>query len=185
MSTTGTDLLKRLRGRLQGFMSKSGVYKAIFDADADQINKREDATGDLQLQLSVDSATWALSIFERELGIPTDLNKPLSERRSVIKSKMRGTGKVDAAMIKLVIDSWTDGGVDVEFVNSEIKVTFRSVVGIPSNMDDVRIAVEEIKPAHLAIVYAFLYNQYDQLRSYTHDQLSSRTHDQLRATALP
>lgn len=171
--------------RLQSFQRKSKVYKAIFDVESIQLDNRDAVIADLHKQMSVDTATWALPIYEAELGIPIGINKSVEERRSVIKSKMRGTGKVDAALIKLVVDSWTNGEVDVAFVDSTIKITFTSVVGIPPSMTDVEVAIEEIKPAHLAVLYVFLYNRYDQLRPYTHDQLATRTHDQLRSAALP
>ncbi|ASJ54193.1 hypothetical protein BP422_15535 [Brevibacillus formosus] len=171
--------------RLQQFQRKSKVYKAIFDAEAIQLDNRDEAIADLHLQMSVDTATWALSIYETELGITVDTSKPIDERRSLIKSKMRGTGKVDAALIKLVVDSWTNGEVEIEFENSTITITFSSVVGIPPNIEDVEIAIEEIKPAHLAVLYVFLFNRYEQLHGYTHNQLATRTHEQLRSSNLP
>lgn len=171
--------------RLQQFQRKSKVYKAIFDAEANQLDNRDAAISDLHMQMSVDTSTWALSIYETELGIPIDKNKPINERRALIKSKLRGTGKVDAALIKLVVDSWTNGEVDVGFDNSTITITFTSVVGLPPNIKDVEIAIEEIKPAHLAVLYVFLFNLYEQLQVYTHNQLAVRTHEQLRSSALP
>ena len=169
--------------QLQPFQRKSKVYQEIFKAEGKQFENREDAINDLRLQLSVDTATWGLAIYESELGIVTDASKPLVERRSVIKSKMRGTGKVDATLIKLVTDSFTNGDVDVAF-DGIIKITFTSVVGIPPNMNDVYAAVENIKPAHLAIIYTFLYNTHQVLSGYTHLQLSSYTHEQLRSSEI-
>lgn len=170
--------------RLPPFMRKSEIYRKIFEAEAVQYANRDDAIADLQAQLSVDTATWALTIYETELGITIDSSKPLSERRAVIKSKMRGTGQVDAALIKLVVDSWTNGDVDVSFANSTITITFTSVVGIPENINDVEIAIEEIKPAHLAVLYVFLYNTYGVLSAFTHGELSVYTHEQLRSSEI-
>ncbi|MFD2088843.1 putative phage tail protein [Brevibacillus brevis] len=171
--------------RLQPFQRKSKVYKAIFDTEAEQLDSRDAAIADLHRQMSVDSATWALSIYETELGIPVDASKPIDERRSLIKSKMRGTGKVDAALIKLVVDSWTNGQVEVAFANSTITITFSSIVGIPPNIEDVKVAIEDIKPAHLAVLYVYLFNRYEQLLGYTHNQLATRTHEELRSSTLP
>lgn len=175
------DMLKRL----QPYQRKSSVYKAIFDSEAGQFDSREAGVTDLQKQMSVDTATWALSIYESELDIPIDTSKSYEERRSVIKSKMRGTGKVDSALIELVVESWTNGEVEVSFSNSTITIAFTSTVGIPPNMTDVEIAIEEIKPAHLAVLYVFLFNRYEQLQGYAHDQLATRTHEQLRSSDLP
>jgi hypothetical protein len=142
--------------QLQPFQRKSLIYKALFDTEGIQFENRDAAITDLNLQLSVDTATWALAIYETELGIDVIPSKPCSERRSVIKSKMRGTGKVDALLIKIVADSYSNGDVDVIFDGS-IRITFANVVGIPPNLGDLKNAIEEIKPAHLAVVYQFRY----------------------------
>jgi hypothetical protein len=170
--------------RLQPFMRKSSVYKAIFDAEAGQFDNRDAAIADLRLQLSVDTATWALGVYEAELGIVTESGKPIAERRSVIKSKMRGTGKVDATLIKLVADSYSNGEVAVQFESGLIRITFTGIVGTPPNLQDLQLAIEDVKPAHLGVIYVFLYNQYQHLTPYTYDYLEQFTYDQLSESEL-
>jgi hypothetical protein len=169
--------------QLQPFQRKSKVFQEIFESEETQFDSQDAAIADLKLQLSVDTATWALAIYESELGIITEPSKPLSERRSVIKSKMRGTGQVDASLIKLVADSFTNGDVDVAF-DGTIHITFTSVVGIPPNIEDLEKAIEEIKPAHLAVIYVFIYNTYQDLSVFTHGQLALYTYEQLRSSEL-
>lgn len=124
------------------------IGKGIDDVDFD-INDY------LQL-IDIDLATWALDIYERELGIPVDQSKSLADRRAFIKSKWRGMGSVDGNLIKNIIDSWTNGGAEVTF-DGKINIKFNGVTGIPSNLDDAKKAIEDIKPAHLAVVYAYTY----------------------------
>lgn len=116
----------------------------------------EERMNDLLLQMNIDTATWALEVYEREHGIVTELAKPLEERRSVVKSKMRGSGKLTATQIKVVADAFTNGNVSVSF-EEKIQIEFNSVIGTPPNMDDLKKALEEVKPAHLAINYNFRY----------------------------
>jgi len=170
--------------RLQPFMRRSAVYQSIFDAEAIQFDARDAAISDLQLQLSIDTATWALPIYEAELGIPTDPTKPYSERRSVIKAKMRGTGKVDQALLKLVAASWTGGGIDVQFGSSTITITFNDIVGIPENVEAFKLSMEEITPAHLAVVYVFLYNTWSQAKTKTWGQMKSFTWGQVLSSKI-
>ncbi|MWC26624.1 putative phage tail protein [Paenibacillus sp. MMS18-CY102] len=131
------------------------------------IGQRLDSFGsrlaDFLLQLDIETATWALLIYEKECGIVTDPTKTLEDRRAVIKSKMRGSGKADAALIQLVVNSWTNGGVDISFEDGVITVTFNDVTGIPSNMNDVKAAIELVKPAHLPITFIFNYMTWDEL----------------------
>ncbi|MEH7389662.1 putative phage tail protein [Bacillus sp. JJ1474] len=137
-------------------MRKSNIYQEIFKADSRQIDIFNASIEDIKKQLLIDTATWGLAIYEKELKIKTDLNKPLGERRSVIKSKLRGSGKVDHILIKLVADAYSNGDVVVSF-NGRIVVKFTSLYGIPPNLEDVKNALEDIKPAHLAIEYEFNY----------------------------
>ncbi len=143
-----TDLELRLR--------KSALINEIFDAEEKQFGKLKVDLDDLRMQMDVDTATWGLVNYERDLKIEIDKNKPLSERRSVIKSKMRGAGKVDATLIKLVADSFTNGDVEVGF-DGAIVIQFTSEIGIPPRLDDVKQAIEDTKPAHLNVVYLFSY----------------------------
>lgn len=177
MSHSG-DMIKQL----QPFQRKSAVYKAIFDAKASQFENRAAAIADLQLQLSVDTATWALDIYEKDHGIPTDRSKPYSERRSVIKSKMRGTGKVDSVLIEITAESWTYGEVEVKF-DGQIVIKFISEIGTPSGIDDLKRAIEQIKPAHLAVRYEYRYIAYSELSNMTYSQLQTLTWDEFARRA--
>lgn len=141
---------------LPPYEQQSRVFQEIAKAEQIEFDKLALNIEDLEKQLNIDTATWGLEIYEKELGIKTDSNKPLEDRRSVIKSKWRGTGKVDRALIKAVVDAFTNGGVDVSF-DGRIIVTFNDVKGIPPNLEDAQVAVENICPAHLAVIYQFAY----------------------------
>lgn len=134
----------------------SNTIKDILETIDIELKKENSSIEDLEIQLSVDTATWALDIYEYELGIKTIKNKSYEERRSVIKSKYRGFGKVDNSMLKTVCDSWTNGDVDITF-DGKINIKFNSVYGVPNNINDLKAALEEIKPAHLRIIYKFAY----------------------------
>lgn len=153
------------------FLRQSNIYQEIFNAEDQQIALLETNIDDIKAQLSVDTATWGLVIFEKELKISTDLSKPIEDRRSVIKSKMRGTGKVDSILIKLVADAYTNGDVMVSF-NGHIVVKFVSQVGIPPNLQDLKDTLEEIKPSYLAIDYEFRYLTISEVSQFTIGQMN-------------
>lgn len=165
--------------QLQPFQRTSLVYQAVFTAESGELNTRQTSIDDLSAQMFVDTATWALAIYEKELNIVTDLSQTYDERRSVIKSKLRGVGTVDSALIKLVADSYTNGNVAVSLSNSTITITFTSVVGTPPNENEFKAAIEEIKPAHLALVYVYLYNKWAQIGTKTWGDISIYTWEQV------
>lgn len=131
----------------------------------------------LLAQLNIDTATWGLAVYEKELGLKTDVTKPLNDRRSLIKSKLRGTGKIGAAQIKIVADSYTNGDAEVTLENG-IHIEFTSVYGIPGNMDDLKAIVREIAPAHLEINYEFRYYTYEEMAA------TRLTYEEIAATGL-
>jgi uncharacterized protein YmfQ (DUF2313 family) len=165
--------------RLQPFQRASKIYQAIFASENGQLDTRQTSIDDLLAQIIVDTATWALAIYEKELGITTDLSQTYDERRAVIKSKMRGTGTVDAALIKVVADSYTNGDVVVSFADSTITVTYTSVVGVPPNETSLEAAIEEIKPAHLAILYKYRYNKWSEVATKTWADIAAFTWEQV------
>lgn len=127
--------------------------------EAAEFEALNDAIADVLAQFSVDTATWGLSHWERVCGIPIDESKPVEQRRSVIKSKLRGIGTVTVALIKNVAESWYNGEVEVTEQPSlyTVKIKFISKLGVPSNLADIQNALREILPAHLAINFEFSY----------------------------
>jgi uncharacterized protein YmfQ (DUF2313 family) len=119
-------------------------------------------------QFFVDLADSSLERWEKELGIPVNNSKPAAFRRSVIKSKLRGSGTVTVKLIKNVSESYSNGEVDVIEDNAAhfFSVKFVGVYGVPPNVEDLRKAIEEIKPAHLDFVFEYTYMSWDQFDGY-------------------
>lgn len=134
-------------------------------------------------QFFVNTATFSLPKYEFEYGLPINPDLPISERRSRIMAKMKTTGTTTVQKIKTVITSWSDYEADV-FEKTEndyeVKIVFTDFVGVPSNMQDVKKAINEIIPAHLVVNFVFKFNTYKDLTPFTNEELSSKTHYQLR-----
>ncbi len=135
-----------------------------------QVGKVQAAKDFLFLQLHVETATWGLSLWERALGLAIDLSRSYDFRRSRINSKLRAQGVTTAAMIQNVAQSFSNGAVDIIEHNSEYRfdVKFTGTFGTPPNMDDLTAAIEEIKPAHLAYAYIYVYITWDSVETYNH-----------------
>ncbi len=144
----------------------------LYRDDKDTLNHKEVAvygklldqlqteTNQLEAEVIVETASLeGLRAMELFLGIPTDLNKPVVQRRSVIIGRLRGNATVTKALIKAVADSYDRGTVQVteNFDQYTFRVKFIDTLGIPSNLEDLKQAIEEIKPAHLRALYEFSY----------------------------
>ncbi|WP_110942905.1 putative phage tail protein [Inediibacterium massiliense] len=159
-------LKNRMLKYLPFYEQKSEIFHELMKVQGKELDQITLDLKDLERQLFIETATWTLDIYEKELGIQTDRDKTYEDRRSTIKSKWRGTGKVDRNLIKLVADAYTNGDVEVTF-DGRINIIFTSVYGVPPNIEDLKNAIEEIKPAHLEILYEFLYITWLQMRQTT------------------
>lgn len=141
---------------------------------------------DLLAQCNVETATWGLVLWERQLGIDTDVEKPYDYRRSRILSKLRGTGTVTVAMIKNMAESFSNGEVDVieDAANYHFDVKFVGTMGIPPNMDDLTAAIEEIRPAHLTYAYIYVYRTWQMVGDKTWAQASAYTWQEMKEGTL-
>lgn len=113
----------------------------------------------------VNTAIYTLSKYEEEYGLPVNPNVTIEERRSRITARMRSTGTTTKELIKTIVDSWTNGDVNIieDSANYKITIEFNSVLGIPPNIDDVKLAIREVLPAHLDVEYKFKYNTWAEI----------------------
>ena len=154
-------------------------FQTLIGTENEEVEQLSATIDEVLEQFYVDTATWGLVNWERICGIPTDESKPIDQRRSVIKSKLRGIGTVTVDLIKNVAEAYLNGGVNVteDFANYTVKITFIGKRGVPPNLSDIQNALREIIPAHLAINYEFTYLRWDELDSYgwTWDELDAKS----------
>ncbi|MFE9278579.1 YmfQ family protein [Paenibacillus glucanolyticus] len=166
---------------LPSFYHDVREMKAIAGAEGTELDKLTQELEDLLDQYYPETATWALSRYEQDLNIPVNLSKPIEQRRSVIISKMRGSGKVSASMLKNVAQAYERGSIEVTVQPDAYKVTihFRDTLGIPPNLSDLKSAIEEIKPAHMTVDYALRYLTIAEVEGMTFDEIAATTQDRL------
>lgn len=141
------------------------LYEEVYEARvlmATEGQELDDLTTNIADSLDqafVERATWGIVHWEAVLGIQTDTAKPYEQRRSVIKSKVRGTGTVTVKLVKRVAEAYDNGVVEVteDNPNYTVKIKFISNHGVPVNLDDIEKALSDIIPAHLAIIFEFTY----------------------------
>jgi uncharacterized protein YmfQ (DUF2313 family) len=135
------------------------VVTNILDRESEEMADLNADIADVLDQFFIDTATWGLENWERVCGIPTDRTKPNQQRRSVIKSKLRGIGTVTVGMLQSVAQAYDRGTIEVTEQPSlyQFTIKFVDTLGAPPNIDDLKAAMESVKPAHLAVVYAYKY----------------------------
>lgn len=136
---------------------------------AEEINHLADSMGETIDQCFINTATDLLSRYERIYGIQVDVYKTNEFRRERIRAKLRGIGTVTKQMLKEVARSYSGGEVEVIENAKDYSFTIKFVgeKGIPANMGDLKLTIEEIKPAHLRCEFEFTYNTWRDISNMT------------------
>nr|WP_312578330.1 putative phage tail protein [Sedimentibacter sp.] len=133
-------------------------------------------------QMYVDTATWGLELWEKQLGIQTDISKSNTARREIIKAKLRGAGTTTKSMIKNTAMAFSGGDVDVIEYPKENKfvIQFVGVLGIPPNMAGLIQSIEEIKPAHLSYSFKYTYTVWNNFNDLKWNDINTKTWAELK-----
>lgn len=133
---------------------------------------------DITQQLFPGSMTWALTIEERDAGLPS--TGTLEERRTALIARWRGSGKCDVDLIQRVCDSWKNGEISVGFAKGVIVLTFVGAYGVPeaAELAALQEAVDRTIPCHLAVSYLYRYLLVREVDGMTLVELQGHTmHD--------
>ncbi|MBN7773161.1 YmfQ family protein [Clostridium aminobutyricum] len=171
---------------MPSYYKDSKVFAALLKAFTDEINANNYAISDLESQFFVDTATWGLSVWEKELNITTDISKAYQERRELIKSKMRGTGTCTIEMIKNTALAYTNAEIEVIEDNPNYKfvVRFIGVKGIPDYIETFKHTIDTIKPAHLSYRVEYNYNTWGEVKEVTWGTIKTGTWGELKTRIL-
>lgn len=170
-----------LINQLPEHYSKSIEVTAIQDGVRPVIDELNNNIDSLFEQAFINTATWAIDLWEKAFGIKSSEDN-IEERRSRVMSKMRSGGTLSLSIFENILSSFYNGQVEIVEIPAESKfeVHFTSTVGTPRNIDTITQVINEIKPAHLAFEYVIVFVMHSEIQQYTHADLSSWTHDEIR-----
>ncbi len=129
----------------------------------------------------ISTASKLLSRYEGIYGVQVDISKSDTFRRERILAKIRGTGTTTKAMIEQTAAVYSGGEVLIienPETNSFI-VKFVGALGIPANMADLTLTIEEIKPAHLSFTFEYSYRRWSEVVGYLWSDVAGKTWYQL------
>lgn len=136
---------------------------------------------DLGNQLFLGKATWGLSLWEKMFDVKTDLSKSYEFRRVAVRAKMMGTGTTTVELIKNVAESFLGGEVDIVEQNENYKflIVMVSIYGVPPNVEDLKRALEKIKPAHLEFEIIYLKHSWRDVKAHTWGWAQAKTWNEI------
>jgi hypothetical protein len=185
----GTELARNIQRDMFDYMPKEyedyRESRAIITSESVEFEVYHAKIADVLAQFYVNTATWGIADWERRVGVTPDESKPIDQRRSVVKSKLRGAGIVTKELIRNVAESYSNGEVAVteDSPNYLVVITFTGTLGVPPNIDDLQRVIRDTLPAHLDVRYEYTYVLYDQLKTQFADYdamaTSGLTYEQL------
>lgn len=174
-SVKGQEMLSRL----PRYYENSRIVGDILQAQGTEFDQVQQKLDDVLNQIFVNTATWGLDRWEKELGLTVAVDQPIAERRDKINSRLRGYGTATITVIKRVAESYDKGAIDVIEDHAAYTVTIRFVdtTGVPLNLEDLTAAVRAVVPAHLDCIYEYNYFIWDELdaKGWTWDALDALT----------
>ena len=130
----------------------------------------------------IGTASNLLSRYEKLYGLTVDITKSDTFRRERLKARAKGTGTVTKQMLENVAASYSNGEVEVieNIEDYSFVVKFVGTKGIPANMADLTLTIEEIKPAHLSFTFVYTYSTWNDVSNMTWDGVAAYTWDEFR-----
>lgn len=172
---------KRIMGYVPEYYESSRAYRALAQHRGEEIDKFRLALNETLDQFFARTATWSLDDWEEELALSPQPGFTDQERQDRIVSKLRGYGTCTIYLTEQVAEAYDQGAIDAIQDHSIYQVTIRFIdtIGVPPNVDALKIAVREVVPAHLGIVYEYKYLNWSLM------DIQNKNWNQVDALKLP
>ena len=128
----------------------SELYKAHNDVKADEINQQREIIDDLMLQMTPQTATWAIKYWEEMCGLPIQRSESIELRRMKVLAHLARKGPMTQVRLENILYKGTGAVVDIVFTN--IPGVMGAIITEFHQLYDVRLVmamIEDIAPCHL------------------------------------
>lgn len=138
-----------------GWYQNSYFGKWLFQVMGIEMGEAEKYIQQLQEQAFPETATWGLPYHEQKYGIVPQPQKEELRRAAIINFR-NSKAPTNVARLELILEGIT--GIPIRITENISAYTF--LVGFQEadfpNLEEARRKVAELKPSHLAVVWAFL-----------------------------
>ncbi len=144
----------QLKNYVPSFLSGDKILSKVYEEQQKQVDSTNADIQDLINQCFIETATWGLDTWEKELGIQNNINYSYAIRRSRILAKLKGQGTTTIEAIKNICKSFVE---DVEVIEHNPEYYFQinllSHSGFSKGFDTLYDSIREVKPSHLGVSY--------------------------------
>ncbi|MDI9412776.1 MAG: DUF2313 domain-containing protein [Bacillota bacterium] len=150
--------MSRLLKHLPPHERESNIIRAILKALEPELDLLGISITDFGVQLNIDTATWGLAIYEKELQLPIDPDLDLGTRRSLIKSRLMLRPPGSKSKLVELLKSFVE---TAEIEENYSEYTFDTVLKTRDSLGDkvqhIRNIIDIFKPAHLDYIFVICY----------------------------
>lgn len=149
--------------RLPWYYRKSKVVSDLYSVIQNILDKAKSDIDTESLRLFI-TQTDEFTKHEADVGLhPIDDTD--DNRLSRVIARLQGNNILTLSELETLITNYepTDCSIDEDFAEYTVYITFSGRKGIPENIELIKAAVEEVKPAHLKIEYVYCENTWTDL----------------------
>jgi len=171
---------EQLIKNLPSYERKSALINQILHAAAIQFDSSNSVQESSEFELFIDTAVRALQLHARDLGVSIGSGLTLKEQRELITAYYRATfEQTNDETIKSVASSFSGGNVVINPTTTEgvFELKFVDTIGVPSNMEGLKNALDIIIPAHLQFIFAYSYLLIRDVKKMTLNEIETMTLD--------
>ena len=144
--------------RLPDYYRKSKVVKDLYAVIQKLLDKVAEDISAEDLRLFI-TTTDNFSLHEKDVVLP-EISADNQTKRARVIARLQGNNLLTKAEFERLILIYDKTGCTIteDFANYTANILFGDRTGIPYNLEQIREAVEEVKPAHIKVNYEFLRN---------------------------
>lgn len=146
------------------YYRKSKLVKDIYDVVQKVLDKVSDEIKSEDLQLFI-TTTDDFTLHEKDVGL-AEITADNETKRARVIARLQGNNLLTKSELERLIMIYDKTGCTIteDFSNYTVNILFSGRTGKPYNFEQIQYAVEEVKPAHIQIEYAFEKNTWEDLR---------------------
>lgn len=166
--------------RMNKLNQRDPFVKMWMNAIQTALDEQKGLTEQVGKDIFFDTCSEAvLAIYEREAGLNAG-SSLLEDRRSAVIAKWVASNVPSLEMVQKIADSWSYGKTECSYDNLTVTVSFVDK-GIPTGLEELKAAIEEAIPAHLAVAYVFNFNTWADVARMTWTEASASTWQEIIA----
>lgn len=170
-----------LKDNLPPFLLDIAEITEVLEAEQPEIDALDTGREEMRMGFYVNTINErTVDYWEDFLGFERAPAWSMDRRRERIAARLISTSPVTVAVLKETIERTGDCTVQItENSDMTVTVTFTSVYGVPTYLEDIQEEVEKIRPFHIPVLYEFTYVYLGIYAAYTLGSLAAYTLDQL------